>query len=87
MTASRGANPAGGDVVRLQPGTERITVALIPRAAQDLQQLQDKTSLSKTDLVNRAISLYEFIDSRIRRGSDVIIKDGETGEMQTVLIF
>jgi hypothetical protein len=29
---------------------------------EDLQQLQDRTGLAKTDIVNRAISLYEFIE-------------------------
>jgi len=46
---------------RLQPA-ERITVSLIPKAVADLQRLQDRTGLSKTNLVNRAIMLYEFVD-------------------------
>src|SRR5437660_85881 len=45
-----------------QPSSERITVALIPKAVADLQHLQEGTGLSKTDLVNRAISLYRFIE-------------------------
>lgn len=63
---------------------ERITVALIPQSAADLQHLQDKTSLSKTDLVNRAITLYEFIDSQLRDGKDLIVRNNKTGETQLV---
>jgi hypothetical protein len=85
MTASRGADPVEGDVVRLT--TERITVALIPSAVEDLQRLQDRTSLSKTDLVNRAITLYEFIDAQKRDGRDLLIRDRKSGETQTVLIL
>jgi hypothetical protein len=66
-----------------QPSSERITVALISKAAADLQRLQDRTSLSKTDIVNRAISLYEFIDEEMRAGRDLLIRDS-TGEIQLV---
>ncbi len=63
---------------------ERITVALIPKAAEDLQRLQGTTGLSKTDIVNRAISLYEFFQSQIDNDGDVIVRDRETGETQLV---
>lgn len=46
---------------------ERITAALVPRAAEDLRQLHERTGLSKTDLANRAITLYEFIEGHLRR--------------------
>jgi hypothetical protein len=64
--------------------SERITVALIPKAVVDLQSLQDRTGLSKTDLTNRAISLYEFIDKLIREGKEVLIRDPEASETQRV---
>jgi hypothetical protein len=67
--------------------TERITVALIPKAGEDLQRLQDRTSLSKTDLTNRAISLYEFIDAQLRAGRDLLIRDNDTGETQLVRLL
>jgi hypothetical protein len=65
------------------PG-ERITVALIPKVASELQHLLSTTGLSKTDVVNRAISLYEFIQSQTDAGKAVIIRDQETGETQLV---
>jgi hypothetical protein len=72
----------------LQPvATDRITIALIPKAAEDLQRLQDRTSLSKTDLVNRAITLYEFIEAQQRAGKDLLVRDSKTGETQTVVIL
>jgi hypothetical protein len=66
---------------------ERITVALIPKAAEDLQRLQDRTGLSKTDLANRAISLYEFIDAQLSAGRDLLIRDSTTGEIQSVRLL
>jgi hypothetical protein len=70
-----------------QPTTERITVALIPKAASDLQSLQERSGLSKTDLVNRAISLYEFIDAQLREGKEVLIRDPAKNETQRVHLF
>ncbi len=60
---------------------------LIPKAGEDLQRLQERTSLSKTDITNRAITLYEFIDAQLRAGRDVLIRDGKTGETQLVRIL
>lgn len=78
-----GGNPTKDDTVRPQP-SDRITVALIPQAAADLQSLQDRTTLSKTDLVNRAITLYEFVDTQLKEGRDLILRDKKTGETQLV---
>ena len=86
MTASTDSIRKGEDVARPQPA-ERITVALIPKAAEDLQRLQDRTALSKTDITNRAITLYEFIDAQIRADRDVLIKDNKTGETQVVRLL
>lgn len=55
----------------------RITIALIPKAAAGLASLQDRTGLSRTDLVNRAISLYEFIDAQLREGADILVRRGD----------
>jgi hypothetical protein len=83
MTASTDGT-TGKDLAR---PTDRITVALIPKVADDLQQLQARTNLSKTDLANRAITLYEFIDAQMREGRDVLIRDNETGEIQLVRLL
>ena len=63
---------------------EQITVALIPAAADNLRRIQARTGLSKTDLVNRAITTYGFIDAQMRAGRDLIIRDDSTGECQLV---
>jgi hypothetical protein len=66
---------------------ERITVALVPKVAEELQRLQDRTSLSKTDLTNRAITLYEYISDQLSAGKEVLIRDKKTGETQGILIL
>jgi hypothetical protein len=77
-TTERGVGPSPSD---------RITVALIPKAVADLQRLQDSTGLSKTDLVNRAIALYQFIDEQIKANKDLLLRDGKTGETQLVRLL
>lgn len=78
---------AGAPVSKTTETIERITVALIPKAAGDLQHLQDETGLSKTDIVNRAISLYQFIQASTEAGREVLIRDKTTGETQAVVFF
>ena len=63
---------------------DRITVALVRKAGEDLQHLQDRTGLSKTDIVNRAISLYEFVDGQVQAGNELLVRDPETGEIQLI---
>jgi hypothetical protein len=70
-----------------QPSADRITVALIPKVGEDLQRLQERTSLSKTDLVNRAITLYEFLDAQMRDGRDLTVRDNATGETQIIRLL
>jgi hypothetical protein len=86
MPARAGGNVAGEDVAR-QTLAERITVALIPQAAEDLQHLQGRTGLSKTDLVNRAVSLYDFINTQLGEGRDLLIRDNETEEIQVIRLM
>ena len=66
---------------------DRITVALVPKAADDLQHTVDRTGLSKTDVVNRAVSLYEFIDGRLSEGAELLIRDAKTGQVEQIKLF
>ena len=70
--------------MRPAAAADRITVALIPKASDDLQRLQDRTGLSKTDIVNRAIAAYEFFESKLRDGNDLLVRDPQTDEVQIV---
>lgn len=64
--------------------TKHITVALIPTAETRLRLLQERTNLSKTDLANRAITSYEFLDAQLHAGRELIVRDTSTGESQLV---
>lgn len=81
--------PSNGlSVVSARPPVhDRITVALVPKAEQELRSLQERTHLSKTDIVNRAITLYEFIEAHLSAGRDLLIRDNDTGETYHVVLM
>jgi hypothetical protein len=69
------------------PSPERITVALVPKAEQELRSLHERTRLSKTDIVNRAITLYEFVEAHLSAGKDFLIRDTDTGETHLIVLM
>jgi hypothetical protein len=58
---------------------ERVEVMLVPKAAGDLRRTEERTGLSRTDIINRAVSLYEFGDAETAGGAELVLRrDGET---------
>ena len=57
-----------------------LNIALIPGAAGDLARTRERAALSETDIVNRAITLYEFIDEELASGAQLLLRrsDGAT---------
>jgi hypothetical protein len=51
-----------------------IRLALISKAATDLAQTCRRSELSSTDIVNRAISLHEFLDEERTRGTEMLLR-------------
>ena len=66
---------------------ERVTVNLIPRAARALEQATDVTELSKTDVINRALQLYAFIEQVMHDGGAVFVQPAGASEPQQIKIF
>ncbi len=79
-------SPAEGRAVQRGSATDRVTVTLVPKAAGDLQQAVARTGLSKTDIINRAISLYEYLDARLSDGAQLLIRD-ESGQIEQIKFF
>lgn len=71
------ANPSGND---------RITVTLIPDAQEHLQALTERTGMSKTDIVNRSVSLYEFVQSEMAAGGELRLQR-PSGEVYLVKLL
>jgi len=75
---------AAGPIAQPPVPGERLTVSLVPKVVGNLRRLQARTNLSKTDIANRAITSYEFLDAQLQAGRDVIVRDRRTGETQLV---
>jgi hypothetical protein len=58
---------------------EIFTVGLISQAVSDLAKAMERSRLSGVDIVNRAISLYAFLDEALSSGSELLLRrpDGE----------
>jgi hypothetical protein len=67
--------------------TERITVTLLAKVAEELKEIQKRTGLSKTDAVNRSITVYNFIDQQMSDGNLLIIRNQNSGQEQQVRFF
>ena len=63
--------------------TERLTVGLIQKASADLATLRDTTGLNKGDVINRAVSLYAFVQAQLDSGHDLLVRSA-TGEVEKV---
>ena len=55
----------------------RLSVNLIAPSAEALRDLCETTGLNQTDVVNRALQIYQFINEQQRFGSAVIFRDKE----------
>ena len=85
LAHDRSMNHAPESSAEASRAADRITITLTPKVARDLARLKERTDLSKTDLVNRAITLYEFIDAQIRDGGDILVQCGDETRLVTFL--
>jgi hypothetical protein len=84
-------------LIRRRRGKRRPSGAPIPPkegqppAASDLRcnlrSIQRRTGLSKTDIVNRALTLYEFVDGRLAAGDEILVRDPATGSLELVRLL
>jgi hypothetical protein len=67
---------------------QRLTVNLVPRATRDLEQAMTKMKGdSKTDIVNRAISVYNYIEQLSSSDSRIYIKTSDESEWRELKLF
>ena len=62
----------------------RISVGLIAKAARDLRRTQERSGLSVADIVNRSLTLYEFVDSGRAAGDQILIRRKGAGRLELV---
>ena len=65
---------------------EIVAVALIPAATRDLQATADLLGLSRTDVVNRAVQAYAFLEFELSTGGELLVRrDGRCQRVRFVL--
>ena len=65
----------------------RITVGIIPKVWTELLRLMVSTKFNRTDVVNRAISVYAMVDDNVREGYELVFRDPKTGKERIVEII
>ena len=66
---------------------ERVTVNLTARACQALQRVSDRSGDTRTDSINRAIQIYDYLDDITSRGGAIYVREPESTELQLVKMF
>lgn len=62
----------------------RITVGLIRKTADQLDHLTERTGMTSTDVVNRAITLMTFVDEQTEAGQELLVRNPKTGKTSKV---
>lgn len=66
---------------------ERVTVNLTPRSAHALSVAADLTDDTKTDVINRAIKVYAYIEQLIADGGSVYVQSSAASEPTLLKFF
>ncbi len=65
---------------------EPVTVALIPAARAAVAQTAGRLGLSETDVINRAVVAYAFLEAVTEAGADVLVR-WESGDTEKVTLL
>ena len=55
----------------------KVTVNLIPKAWDAANETATRLGLSRTDVINRALQAYAFIEQVTAGGSEVLVRSGD----------
>lgn len=70
-----------------QTKLERLTVNLIPRASDAVQEGMDLTGHNKTDFINRAVQVYAYIADVMNSGGSVLIREPGSDELTQIMFL
>lgn len=62
---------------------DRLNVALIPKGAAAMAQLEASLGLTKTDITNRALSAYAWLEQQTAEGARIVVEN-PTGATQEI---
>jgi hypothetical protein len=79
-TAPRPRGPGNGPL-------ERVTVNLTSRSSQALQIVADLTGDTKTDIINRALQIYAWLQESTANGGSIQVRESADAEPLLLKIF
>lgn len=83
--ASQGrGRPAGR---RAAGSTARVTVNLTARSTKALEEAVAATGDTQTDVINRALQVYAFLESSMAQGDRVYLENAERQERERLRFF
>ncbi|WP_435233977.1 hypothetical protein [Streptomyces sp. Tue6028] len=66
---------------------ERVTVNLTGRASRALEATVGLTGDSKTDSINRALTVYAYIEQVLQQGGSITVQETPDAPAQKLVIF
>lgn len=65
----------------------RVTVNLTARSAKALEEAVAATGDTQTDVINRALQVYAYLESAMAEGDRVYVEKAESGERERLRFF
>jgi len=62
----------------------KVTVNLIPKAWAAAEDTAERLSLTRTDVINRALQAYAFLEEQVTAGATLLVRapDGTVSEVR-----
>lgn len=64
----------------------RLTVNLVVPANEALQSLMNRLKLSQTDIINRSLQVYDFIEQERGKGGEMVIRYEDGSAVQVRML-
>jgi hypothetical protein len=59
--------------------SERVTVLLVPKAVEALHRSAQREEMQRTDIINRALQMYDMIMEQVISSGETRIRIGKAG--------
>lgn len=76
--------PAGTRTDDDQPESTKVTVKFSPKSVDALTHAASLVGLNKTDTVNRAVQLYDFVVGQVARNKDSVLIIERNGKQERI---
>ena len=72
---------------RVSGPLERVTVNLTPRSVKALEEVVAITQDTKTDVINRSVQVYAYLEKIMQGGGTVYLREAESSDLERLKFF